>query len=152
MNRKQHVVNPVKETVDVKRCVFKVSKYRYQTLGNNFICGDFNGRCGNLEDFISWVDAIGHRNVVDFKTNFYDEVLIEFLINTNMYILNGRNYFRNDFTSVSVKGLSVLDYCLVLSAFNSFEVIRTVELVSHVKVNYTNRLAPSSIPDHSVIS
>ena len=27
LNRKQHQVNPVKETVDVKRCVFKVSKY-----------------------------------------------------------------------------------------------------------------------------
>ena len=128
--------------------------YRYQTLGNIFICGDFNGRCGDHEDFISGVDAIGHRDVVDFKTNFYGDVLIEFLINTNMCILNDRNYLRNDFTSVSMKGLSVLDYCLVshdaLSAFSSFDVIRTVELIN--RVNDINSLAPSSIPNHSVIS
>ena len=128
--------------------------YRYQTLGNIFICGDVNGLCGDLEDFISGVDAIGHRDVVDFKTNFYGEVLIEFLINTNMFILNDRNYLRNDFTSVSMKGLSVVDYCLVshdaLSAFSSFDVIRTVELIN--RVNDINSLAPSSIPNHSVIS
>ena len=27
LNREQHEVNPVKETVDIKCCVFKVSKY-----------------------------------------------------------------------------------------------------------------------------
>ena len=50
--------------------------YNYQNLGTVFICGDFNGRCGNLEDFISGVDNIEHRKVADFKTNLYGEILI----------------------------------------------------------------------------
>ena len=62
--------------------------YKYQNLGTIFICGDFNGRCGNLEDFISGVDNIEHRNVIDFKTNLYGEILIEFLINSYMCMLN----------------------------------------------------------------
>ena len=90
-----------------------VNMYAYQNLGSIFICGDFNGRCGDLEDFIPGADSIEHRDVVDQKTNYYGEILIEFLINTNMCILNGRNCIKNDFTSVSVKGLSVVDYCLV---------------------------------------
>lgn len=52
--------------------------YSYQNLGTTFICGDFNGRCGDLEDFITGVNLIGHRDVVDRKTNFYGEVLIDF--------------------------------------------------------------------------
>ena len=42
--------------------------YTYQNLGIMFICGDFNGRCGNLEDFINGIE---HRNVVDFKTHLF---------------------------------------------------------------------------------
>ena len=38
---------------------------------------------------------------------------MEFLINTNMCISNGRNHSKNDFTSVSVKGSSGVDCCLV---------------------------------------
>ena len=108
--------------------------YKYQKIGNIFICGDFNSRCGDLDDFISGVDCIEQRNVVDFKTNLYGELLIEFLINANMCILNGRNSISNDFTSVSVKGSAVVDYCLVshesLSSFSSFNVIRTVDLIN----------------------
>ena len=33
---------------------------------------------------------------------------MEFVINTNMCILNGRNHSKNDFTSVSVKDSSVV--------------------------------------------
>ena len=40
-----------------------------------------------------------------------------------MCILNGRDFIKNDFTSVSVKGSAVVDYCLVnhenLSSFRS---------------------------------
>ena len=89
------------------------SLYKYQNDGTVFICGDLNSRCGDLDDFIVGVDDIPHRNVVDFKTNSYGQILIDFLINANFCILNGRNYNTNDFTSVSVKGLSVVDYCLI---------------------------------------
>ena len=42
-----------------------VIMYAYQNLGSILICGDFNGRCGDLEDFIPGVDSIEHRDVVD---------------------------------------------------------------------------------------
>ena len=54
-----------------------------------------------------------------------------------MCILNGRNYLNNGFTLVSVKGSSVVDYCLVshesLSIFICFEVISTVDLISRTR-------------------
>ena len=125
--------------------------YSYQNFGTTFICGDFNGRCGDLEDFITGANLIGHRDVVDRKTNFYGEVLIDYFINTNMCILNGRNCINNDFTSISTKGLSVVDYCLVshevLVTFSNF--IRAVDLIN--RVNDISNLLASSIPDHSAI-
>ena len=103
---------------------------------------------------ISGVDLIEQRNVVDFKTNLYGEILIEFLINANMCILNGRNCLSNDFTSVSVKDSAIVDYCLVahesLHLFTSFNVIRTVDLINRLVA--TGSIAPVSFPDHSVIT
>ncbi len=94
------------------------------------------------------------RNVVDFKTNKYGNILIDFLINANYCILNGRNYTTNDFTSVSTKGCSVVDYCLVshsdLSMFSDFHVTRVTELIS--RSAGVEALAPTSFPDHSVLS
>ena len=70
-----------------------------------------------------------------------------------MCILNGRNYLNNGFISVSVKGSSVVDYCLVshesLPIFSCFEVISTVDLISRLRSIST--VAPVSFPDRSVI-
>ena len=68
-----------------------------------------------------------------------------------MCILNGRNCIKNDFTSVSVKGLSVVDYCLVrhaLSTFGNFEVIRAADIIRRAEVANS----ATSIPDHSLIA
>ena len=76
------------------------------------------------------------------------------MINSNFCILNGRNDINNDFTSISVKGSAVVDYCLVshetLASFQDFDVIRTTDLLSRVPV-FSNA-APVSFPDHSVIT
>ena len=75
------------------------------------------------------------------------------MVNANTCILNGRNYAKNDFISVSVKGSSAVDYCLIshenLPLFGSFNVIRTVGLISRLR--NINSVAPVSFPDHSVI-
>ena len=84
--------------------------FKYQNDGLVFICGDFNSRCGSLHDYISGVDVLPERNTVDFTVNSYGELFIVFLINTNLCILNGRTSVRNEFTSISVKGCSVVDY------------------------------------------
>jgi len=65
--------------------------FKYQNDGLVFICGDFNSRCGRLHDYISGVDVLPERNTVDFTVNSYGELFIDFLINTNWCILNGRN-------------------------------------------------------------
>ncbi len=87
--------------------------YVYQDIGQMFICGDLNSRCGDNTEYIEGVDSIIHRDVVDFDVNSYDESLIDFLISSNFCILNGRNHINNDFTSIVATGKSVVDYCLV---------------------------------------
>ena len=64
--------------------------------------------------------------------NSHGKALINFLKCTNMCILNGR--FGGDaFTSVSNKGLSVVDYCLVqieyFSKFANFKVHSMPDIV-----------------------
>ena len=122
-------------------------------MGLVYICGDFNSRCGDNDDFIAGVDNICERNIVDFKTNYYGNVLLEFLINSNLCLLNGRNFTHNDFTSISAKGSSVVDYCIVsqddLSLFSEFMVVRVIDLISDI--GSVSSVAPAAIPDHSVL-
>ena len=108
--------------------------YSYQDEGLVFICGDFNSRTGDLDDFISGIDDVPTRNVIDFSTNAYGELFIDFLLNTNMCMLNGRNCIKNDYTSVSTKGASVVDYCVIrhehLEMFSDFSVNLTCDVIS----------------------
>ncbi len=85
----------------------------YQNIGSMFICGDLNSRCGDNTHYIESVDSIIDRDVVDFDVNSYGESLIDFLISSNLCILNGRNHINNDFTHIAATGRSVVDYCLV---------------------------------------
>lgn len=50
---------------------------------------------------------------MDNKTNGHGELFIEFMINANLCMLNGRcECSCNNFTSVSSKRCSVVDYCI----------------------------------------
>lgn len=127
--------------------------YQYQNDGLLYICGDFNSRCGDMDDYIRGIDTVPERSIIDFKSNFYGEMFVEFLINTNMCMLNGRNSINNDFTSVSTKGLSVVDYCFTnhadFSFFKEFSVIRTADLIN--QAHNIDILAATNIPDHSFL-
>ncbi len=61
------------------------------------------------------MDLIPERELIDFTRNQYGEKFEEFLISSNCCILNGSNGIctLNDFTSISSKGLAVVDYCIV---------------------------------------
>ena len=126
----------------------------YQNCGNIYICGDFNSRCGDLDDFIVGVDVVPERKVVDYTTNSYGERFIDFLINTNMCMLNGRSDSEQNYTSVSINGSSVVDYCIVpheqLFNFTNFSVNLTSDLITSCR-NIAN-LVPSSTPDHSLLA
>ena len=58
-----------------------------------------------------------------------------------MCILNGRNSVRNEFTSISVKGCSVVDYF-----------ITPYDSLNYLTVFTVTRTTDSNIPDHSLLS
>ncbi|CAG2218028.1 unnamed protein product [Mytilus edulis] len=128
--------------------------YEHQNKGPFFICGDFNSRCGNESDYIEGVDNLCQRDVIDFKCNSYCNAFIDFLISVNCCILNGRNFVNNDYTCVSTKGCSVVDYCIVpydnLNLFKDFCVIRANDLVTSAGFD-VNGVDLKLIPDHSLI-
>lgn len=120
-----------------------------------YICGDFNGRTGDQEDFIPGVDNLPDRNVVDFQINKEGESLCDFLTDTNCCILNGRNCVKNDYTFVGPQGCSVVDYCIIpyesLENFRNFKVTLETELFN--SSNLLGAIEPETThPDHSLLS
>ena len=100
------------------------------------------------------LECISDRNVIDSKCNKYGELFIEFLINVNICMLNGRNYDKNDFTCFMSQGQSVVDYCLVgyenIQNFHSFNLIRPRDLVDMSRCQQT--IDPrTSVPDHALL-
>ena len=97
---------------------------------------------------------MSERNVADFKNNNYGNIFIDFLINTNMSMLNGRTSDRNDFTCISSLGCSVIDSCIVnhddLAAFTDFAVTRASDMIS--RSGSLQSVAPSGVPDHSALT
>lgn len=122
-----------------------------------YICGDFNARCSDLQDFIAGVDSIPERQVIDFTTNKYGELLCEFLIDSSCCMLNGRNpvLSSNNFTCVRSQGASVVDYCLVpyddLSEFTEFKVLKVSDLINKCGIIHSLD-CNTSIPDHSILA
>jgi hypothetical protein len=118
------------------------------------VCGDFNARIGNLTDCIAEVDVdICTRNVLDDVKNSQGEEFIEFLQEMNMCVLNGR--FSNDnFTCISSRGKSVVDYLCVLqdqfNLFNDFRVHSVTDMIDKCAImELISDL--SRPPDHSII-
>ena len=124
---------------------------RFQHLGSFTICGDFNSRLGQFTDYIA-DDNIHRRHILDKKTNVYGKLLQEFFISSETCILNGRNDSKDEFTSVSNKGLAVVDYVIVqqedLENFCEMEVIQAREVFD--KSNCHARYH-ASVPDHSLL-
>ena len=126
----------------------------YQYQGADVVCvaGDFNGRCGELPDYIEGADEVMPREVVDYTENEYGDLLIDFAINTNMCMLNGRGVEKgNNFTFISKTGKSVVDYALVpheqLDRWSNFKVLTVTDIISH-----NNLPPPECMPDHSVLA
>ena len=126
--------------------------YEYQNQGKIFICGYFNSRCGDIVDFIEGIDDLDFRDVIDFNVNKYGHLLIDFLLNNNMCILNGRKSVFNDFTCITSAGRSVVDYCLVshddLNTFSDFKVCKVTDVIN--EIGHETVLHSASFPDHSI--
>ena len=92
--------------------------------------------------------------IVDYKKNFYGDLFIDFLINCSCVMLNGRSG-NNAFTSISTKGVAVVDYVFVshtiLHQFEDFKVHTAHNLFN--KSALVGKLDPEhNILDHSVLS
>ncbi|MEW8548010.1 MAG: endonuclease/exonuclease/phosphatase family protein, partial [Candidatus Thiodiazotropha sp.] len=123
--------------------------YEYQNDGELLICGDFNARCGDECDFIEGVDPIPPRNVLDEHCNAHGYQFIDFLVDCNLCMVNGR-VGRDNFTCISPLGKSVVDYVLIpqenLNKCLDFEVLTMSELI-----NAFNLHGLTKIPDHSLV-
>ncbi len=69
----------------------------------------------DLKSNILRVDDITEKETIDFKYTMYGYTLIDFLISSNCCVLNGRKGVcsKNVYTSISNKGMAVVDYCFV---------------------------------------
>ena len=97
------------------------------------ICGDINARIGRLSDCIRNLDvSIPDRNVIDDIRNTQGGEFVEFLQEMNMCVLNGR-FVDDNFTCISTKGRSVVDYICVMNdqftMFKSFRVFTVSEMI-----------------------
>ncbi len=92
------------------------------------ICEDFNSQVGDNTDYIKWMDDIPERSVLHFESNSYCDKFLDLLISANCCVLNGRAgvCVQDNYTYVSSKGKSDVDYCIVpyesLHLFSQFKV------------------------------
>ena len=86
----------------------------YRNLYENTGPGDFNSPIGKSEDVIEHVDELPPSIVIDDKTNLYGSHFLDFVKDTQICVLNGRVTPEfDDFTNMSGRGKSVVDYILV---------------------------------------
>ncbi|CAG2194855.1 unnamed protein product [Mytilus edulis] len=79
-------------------------------------------RCSDFSDSIEGIDCLPERDSRLSDKRIWEH-FCDFLIDVNCCILNGRKTLTNDFTFVSTRGSSVVDYCILpyemLDSFNS---------------------------------
>ena len=100
---KDHLVNVILTNFLI--ICFHSYNYVYQNSEPFMLCGDFNARCGSDADYMEGVDDIEPRSIVNYCKNSYGDILIDFLINCNCIVINGRGKGSNDYTSISSKGV-----------------------------------------------
>ena len=120
-------------------------------------CGDFNGRVGKAVDIVSGLDEdIPPRIYLDDVKRSHGDVLLEFIKDGRLAILNGRiNPTADNFTCVSHRGRSVVDYMLLPHNCLKFCLDFKVELMSDIiDVALCTELLSNTckIPDHSLLT
>ena len=124
--------------------------YSYQNEGRLFICGDFNSRVGDASEYIEGVDDVMSRDVIDYTVNNNGDLLIDFMVDSGLCMVNGR-VGHNNFTHVSHRGKSVVDYVCVPYEQMCFVSDFHVHLMSDL-VGVLNYQGVTKVPDHSVLT
>ncbi|CAG2254736.1 unnamed protein product [Mytilus edulis] len=128
--------------------------YLYSGCSNLFVCGDFNGRIGNLQDFDDKIDFIPEKSSIDDVRNAFGNYFLDFIKDAKLCVLNGRSEKDSDnYTYVSKTGKSVVDYIAVpyadLNKYSKFK----VQLISDILLLFDiTPAAKATIPDHSILS
>ena len=128
--------------------------YLHQHLGKVVICGDFNSRCGASPDNVEGVDTVPERHVVDEKNDSNGEYFLKFLMDSSCCMLSGRHNIGNNFTCISTRGRSVIDYCIVqhdqIEHFSQMNVMTMNDLLQQTFL--PGVVDPSqSVPDYSLL-
>jgi len=129
--------------------------YMYEEVDGIVVCGDLNARIGTLNDFIAGVDDIPTRKVIDETVNQHGKVMIEFLEESKMCVVNGRiNNEENSFTCRTSRGLSVVDYFIVphnmVSSCKQFRVVSCSDIIEDENLQ-TILGKRCHIPDHNLL-
>ena len=129
--------------------------YKHSEANNILVCGDFNARTGNLPDTLEF-DDISERIVIDETVNRQGKKLLDFVGDIRGCIVNGRVTSQlNGFTSVSHKGLAVVDYVITrqgdLKSIVEMAVVNCIDLV-HRKGWMSQISDTCRIPDHNLMS
>ena len=123
----------------------------FHSYGRMLICGDFNARIGSLPDVTEESSLLPPRHVIDNTTNSQGKALIEFLQACNLCVLNGRFPDGNQYTSVSSKGLAVVDYCIVpieeMADHHNFTITSMPEAAESLSLQ-----VDAVLSDHSILS
>ncbi|CAG2212577.1 unnamed protein product [Mytilus edulis] len=128
--------------------------YLYSDASHVLVCGDFNGRIGDKQDFDDQIDFIPTKYSVDTSKNKFGDYLINFLKDAKYCVLNGRgDQMKDDFTFVSTSGKSVVDYIAVpytdLTNYSNFKVHLISDIISEFEIQPA---AGATMPDHSVLT
>ncbi|MDA8001866.1 MAG: endonuclease/exonuclease/phosphatase family protein [Alphaproteobacteria bacterium] len=124
---------------------------RFQLEGQVVVCGDFNARCGNLKDHAGDMEWVSDRIGVDMVKNDQGELLVECLLSAGLCFVNGRKG-RDDFTCISSRGCSMVDYCLVpAEELHSITNVR-VQTMSQCEAALCCNEEGYRMPDHSVLA
>ena len=118
-----------------------------------YLLGDYNARIGNKRDLIESVDNIPERVALDLQTNDHGTSLINFLLQANCCVVNGRiDPLLDSFTSVSHRGKAVVDYIIAahdsLNYISKFEVCNISELLLKFRLM---EFCEGLLSDHSML-
>ena len=119
--------------------------------GNPLIrAGDYNSRIGSK---IDTHDLLHERSPIDTEIAGHHESFCDYISDTNSCVLNGRWMHRDNFTCVSSKGRSVVDYILVPT--EQFDLISDFHVSTMTDVLTEHAIIPhahATIPDHSLVT
>ena len=127
--------------------------YLYCESDAIFVMGDLNSRIGTLNDILQDIDHIPNRRALDNSVNQHGHELIDFLNEANFCVLNGR-FRENNYTCISRKGKSVVDYiCVPIDTFKNVKNFQVFTVQSIVEKSKLHEFIgeKSKLPDHSVI-